>query len=104
MQPRWYQTEAVEAIAAHFATSNTNPAIILPTGAGKSLVIAMLAQRMVANGGRVAVFQHRAELIRQNAQKFQAICPVGGKKCFCFPKLCLGASVTTFFTWTWTYA
>jgi DNA repair protein RadD len=75
MQPRWYQTEAVEAIAAHFATSNTNPAIILPTGAGKSLVIAMLAQRMVANGGRVAVFQHRAELIRQNAEKFQAICP-----------------------------
>ena len=75
MQPRWYQTEAVEAVASWMATASGNPAIILPTGAGKSLVIAMLADRIIAQGGRVAIFQHREELIRQNAEKFVTLRP-----------------------------
>jgi DNA repair protein RadD len=41
---RDYQNQAVEASLAHFRSSDDPAVIVLPTGAGKSLVIAELSR------------------------------------------------------------
>ena len=64
---RPYQKEAVEATLAHFRRENTPAVVVLPTGAGKSLVIAELARRAK---GRVLVLAHVRELVEQNHAKF----------------------------------
>lgn len=46
-----------------------NPLIVLPTGAGKSLVIAMLIRQALEFGQRVLCLAHRKELLTQNAEK-----------------------------------
>jgi DNA repair protein RadD len=80
MELRWYQQEAVEAVYNHLCTQAGNPIVCLPTGSGKSLVIAELARRAITDfGGRVLVLQHRKELISQNADKVRKLIsiPVG---------------------------
>lgn len=75
MIPRYYQSEANAAVWDFLNSQPGNPLIVLPTGAGKSLVIAMLCQQALAFGGRVVVLQHRKELIQQNAEKIQILMP-----------------------------
>lgn len=80
MQLRWYQQEAVDTAYNYLCCEAGNPLICLPTGSGKSLVIAELARRAVMEyGGRVLVLQHRKELIQQNADKVRKLIdtPVG---------------------------
>lgn len=80
MDLRWYQSEAVEAAYGYLCNEPGNPVICLPTGSGKSLVIAELARRAVTEyGGRVLILQHRKELIEQNADKVRRLLdiPVG---------------------------
>lgn len=67
---RPYQREAVDAALTHFRRHVTPAAIVLPTGAGKSLVIAELARLA---RGRVLVLAHVKELVAQNHDKFQAL-------------------------------
>lgn len=64
---RPYQQEAVDATLRHFRKSRHPALIVLPTGAGKSLVIAELAR--IARG-RVLVLAHVKELVEQNYAKF----------------------------------
>lgn len=66
---RDYQIQAVEKTVAHFQESNDPSVIVLPTGAGKSLVIANLALK--ANS-RVLVLAHVKELVAQNHQKYES--------------------------------
>jgi DNA repair protein RadD len=73
--PRWYQTAANDAAWHYLATQLGNPLIVLPTGAGKSLVIAMLAKQAIEFGAQVIVLQHRKELIVQNAEKIRILLP-----------------------------
>jgi DNA repair protein RadD len=68
-QLRPYQQEAVNATLHHFRKARSPSVIVLPTGAGKSLVIAELAK--VARG-RVLVLAHVRELVEQNHEKYQA--------------------------------
>ena len=65
---RPYQQEAVERTLKHFRRSREPALVVLPTGAGKSLVIAELAR--IAKG-RVLVLAHVKELVEQNYQKFK---------------------------------
>lgn len=67
---RPYQKEAVQATLQHFRAARSPAVIVLPTGAGKSLVIAELAR--VARG-RVLVLAHVRELVEQNHAKYQAL-------------------------------
>lgn len=67
---RPYQQEAVAATLNHFRRSQQPAVIVLPTGAGKSLVIAELAR--VARG-RVLVLAHVKELVAQNHSKYCAL-------------------------------
>jgi DNA repair protein RadD len=64
---RPYQKEAVEATLAYFRKQRDPAVIVLPTGAGKSLVIAELAH--IARG-RVLVLAHVKELVEQNHAKY----------------------------------
>lgn len=64
---RPYQQEAVDLTLKHFRKTRDPALIVLPTGAGKSLVIAELAR--IARG-RVLVLAHVKELVEQNYAKF----------------------------------
>jgi DNA repair protein RadD len=69
-QLRPYQKEAVQATLEHFRAERSPAVVVLPTGAGKSLVIAELAR--VARG-RVLVLAHVKELVEQNHAKYVAL-------------------------------
>ncbi|EAQ63695.1 putative helicase [Marinomonas sp. MED121] len=64
---RDYQQDAVNATLSHFRQTQDPAVIVLPTGAGKSLVIAELAN--IARG-RVLCLTHVKELVEQNHAKF----------------------------------
>lgn len=77
---RYYQKESVEAAFSYLCNNQGNPVISLPTGAGKSVVVAELARRAVEDyKGRVLILQHRKELVEQNADKVSVLYgkPVG---------------------------
>lgn len=80
MDLRWYQTEAVDATYNYLCNQQGNPVVCLPTGSGKSVVIAELTRLAVEKyQGRVLILQHRKELISQNADKVRRLLsiPVG---------------------------
>jgi len=66
---RPYQQEAVDATLRHFRKSDESAVIVLPTGAGKSLVIAELA-RLAKR--KILVLTHVKELVEQNHAKYQS--------------------------------
>lgn len=66
---RPYQQDAVNATLNHFRHSNEPAVIVLPTGAGKSLVIAELA-RLARR--KILVLTHVKELVEQNVEKFRS--------------------------------
>lgn len=72
---RPYQQEAVDATIKHFRKSNEAAVIVLPTGAGKSLVIAELA-RLARR--KILVLTHVKELVEQNHAKYQSYGLTGG--------------------------
>ncbi len=68
-QLRDYQQEAVSKVLKHFRKSNESAVIVLPTGSGKSLVIAELA-RLAKR--KILVLTHVKELVEQNHQKYES--------------------------------
>lgn len=68
-QLRPYQEEAVKNTLEYFRKKREPALIVLPTGAGKSLVIAELARLAK---GRVLVLAHVKELVEQNYEKFKS--------------------------------
>ncbi len=68
-QLREYQREAVDKTLHYFKKRRDPAVIVLPTGAGKSLVIAELAR--IARG-RVLVLAHVKELVEQNHSKYES--------------------------------
>ena len=72
---RPYQQEAVDATLRHFRQSDASAVIVLPTGAGKSLVIAELA-RLARR--KILVLTHVKELVEQNHAKYESYGLAGG--------------------------
>ena len=69
-QLRDYQREAVAATLKHFRKTNESAVIVLPTGAGKSLVIAELS-RLAKR--KILVLTHVKELVEQNHLKYESL-------------------------------
>ena len=69
-QLRPYQRQAVEATLRHFRSTSAPACVVLPTGAGKSIVIAELARLAK---GRVLVLAHVKELCQQNHAKYESL-------------------------------
>ena len=76
MQLRPYQQAAVDAVYEHLRSKETNPCVVLPTGTGKSLVLAQIAKDAIEKwNGRVLILAHVKELLEQNADKIRKLCP-----------------------------
>jgi len=78
MQLRAYQEYAVQTVFDYYEEGKTgNCVIAMPTGTGKSLVIAGLIQRILNMWGnqRFMVLTHVKELIEQNHEKLHAMWP-----------------------------
>jgi len=78
MTPRPYQLDAVQAVLSYFsAGGDGHPLIVMPTGTGKSLVIAELIRHVLAEypGVRVLMVTHVKELIQQNMEKLLRVWP-----------------------------
>jgi len=65
---RPYQTEAIDAIYSYFMGADGNPLIVLPTGTGKSIVIAEFLRGALGRWPetRAVMVTHVKELIQQN--------------------------------------
>tara|TARA_R110000824_G_scaffold172434_1_gene350299 strand:- start:29326 stop:31041 length:1716 start_codon:yes stop_codon:yes gene_type:complete len=75
MIPRYYQEESHDAFWNYLRNDIGSPLIVHPTGAGKSLVIAMMVRQAREYDARVMLLQHRKELIEQNADKIRIHVP-----------------------------
>jgi len=76
--PRWYQTEALDAVYNFFMTHKEgNPLIGLPTGTGKSVLPALFINRVLRQWPtqRFLLITHVKELIAQNAEKMLDVWP-----------------------------
>ena len=83
MKLRGYQQEAVDSIFNFFETHPAgNPVIAMPTGTGKSLVIAGACERIIRQWPtqKILILTHVKELIEQNHDKLVRMwpqCPAG---------------------------
>lgn len=71
---RDYQQRAIDQLYKWFDDGGKgNPCIVLPTGSGKSHVIAALCKNAIQNWPetRVLMLTHVKELIEQNAEKMR---------------------------------
>lgn len=82
MDLRWYQKDAVEA-AQDALKNKERGVIVLPTGSGKSVVLAELSQWACTFGEhvRVCVLTHTKELVEQNAKTLSRFLPSVGRYC-----------------------
>jgi DNA repair protein RadD len=84
LQLRSYQQAAVDAAYEFLRARDGNPLLVLPVGAGKSIVIAQIVKDAVELwGGRILVVTHSAELVEQNARKIKQLCPSLDVGIFC---------------------
>lgn len=72
MQLREYQIEVIEQVRQAYRDGCRSPCIVLPCGAGKSIIAAEMARRATACGNRVLYLAHRRELIDQIKKTFWA--------------------------------
>jgi DNA repair protein RadD len=78
LTPREYQDYAVNSIFAYFSNGAVgNPLVAMPTGTGKSVVIASFLERALAmyTSQRFLVLTHVKELIEQNHEKLMTMWP-----------------------------
>jgi len=75
LQLRDYQSEAIMAVRRAWSDGIRRPAVVLPTGAGKTVVFAALAKIMRELGVRAGVLAHRDELIQQAVDKIRTVAP-----------------------------
>lgn len=82
--PRPYQEEALEALNYHVSHEDTNPCVVIPTGGGKSLLMAWSIQqwKLAYPPFRVCILAHRKELVRQNAEEMLALWPKADVGCY----------------------
>ena len=69
MELRPYQRESVEAIEGEWGAGRSRTLLVLPTGCGKTIVMAEVARRECERGGRTLLLAHRGELLQQAADK-----------------------------------
>lgn len=72
---RDYQVEAADAVLDQWDQGYERTSVVLPTGSGKSTVIAEVVRREVERGSRVVLLAHRGELLGQMADAVAAVDP-----------------------------
>ena len=69
MQLRSYQEQAIQNLRGAYAVGHRSPLLCLPTGGGKTCILASIAAQAAARGRNVLILVHRRELIHQTASK-----------------------------------
>ncbi len=69
---RDYQQKALKAVQDEFKKGVCNQLIVLPTGAGKTIIMASIARHFDT---KVLLLAHREELIKQAVEKFKLYTP-----------------------------
>ena len=69
MQLRGYQERAIDALRSAFQSGARAPLLCLPTGGGKTVILATIAAQAAARNRHVLILVHRRELIHQTANK-----------------------------------
>ena len=73
---RPYQLEAVEAIYSNLRERDDNPCVVIPTGGGKTPVMATVCKDAVTRwNGRVLILAHVKELLEQAMDKIHQAAP-----------------------------
>ena len=72
MELRPYQQEARTAVESEWEAGNSRTLLVLPTGCGKTIVFAKIAEDSVRQGDRVLILAHRGELLDQAADKIKS--------------------------------
>jgi DNA repair protein RadD len=74
---RPYQKEAIDSTFRYFADNDGNPLIVLPTGTGKSVVIAEFCRQTLTDwpDTKILVVTHVRELIKQNHDELKTLWP-----------------------------
>lgn len=77
MKLREYQSEAVEKTIKWLNSGRGNPLIVLPTGSGKSVILASLIKEIISKNKtvKVIVAQHVKELVAQNHKAIKKLWP-----------------------------
>ena len=77
--PRPYQEEALDAVDNHVRERDDNPCVVIPTGGGKSVLMAWSIQSWKAAYPpfRCCILAHRKELVQQNAEELASLWPTG---------------------------
>lgn len=89
LHPRPYQAEAIEKVFSAWREGMQRPAVVLPTGSGKTVVFSHLAQHFIdaqtgpldslrvspSGAARAVILVHRDELADQTLAKLRAIAP-----------------------------
>lgn len=75
---RPYQEEARKSVEDRWLEGTKRTLVVLPTGTGKTVVFAKIAEDMVKKGNHVLILAHRGELLEQAADK---IYKTTGLKC-----------------------
>ena len=77
MELRPYQEEARQAIFGQWDQGIHKTLLVLPTGCGKTIVFAKVADDCVRRGSRVLILAHRGELLSQAADKIRKATGLG---------------------------
>lgn len=78
LQLRPYQEQCISDLFEYWETGTGRaPIVVLPTGAGKSLVVASFIKTVLAESPyvHIMVLAHVRELVQQNHDEFVALCP-----------------------------
>ena len=77
LQLRDYQRDSIDALYKYWDEGGGNGLIVLPTGAGKALVIAKLIEELLRDypGMRIVNITHSASLVEQNFKEFIGLSP-----------------------------
>jgi superfamily II DNA or RNA helicase len=69
MQLRSYQDRAIDDLRSAYQSGANAPLLVLPTGGGKTCIIAAISANAAARGRHVLILVHRRELIHQTSSK-----------------------------------
>lgn len=77
LELRYYQRDSLDALYEYWRNDGGNGLIVLPTGAGKALVIAKLIEELLADypDMRILNVTHSASLVGQNFEEFIKLSP-----------------------------
>jgi ERCC4-related helicase len=73
MNLRDYQQQAISDLRSAMQQGAKAPLLCLPTGGGKTVILATIAAQAAARGRQVLILVHRRELIHQTASKLHGL-------------------------------